>query len=213
MLWENKKNYNKNLQNQLLQEGTFIHFLTVSKMNTNEATKTYTYSGFKIWNIFTMQWRERWEKHWSWAAVSVLWEENREWCELVQVAALVLLLLPVTGGGGAGWGQTRSLCFSQHRREVQRVAFSFPIQVDRSPWPLLLLFLSLSFGRIAWDLHLSFCKGLKALYLQVTMLLQKLLPVPVIYCIKRIYIVLTLEEPSSSSMESCIFLKCISLNV
>lgn len=141
------KNNNKNLQNQSLQEGTFIHFLTFSKMNTNEATKTYTYCRFKIWNIFMMQWRERWEKHWIWTLISVLWEENRKWCDLVQVAALMLLLLPVPGGGGSGWGQTGSLCFSQHRREVQCVAFSFLIQVNRSPWPLLLLFLSLSFGK------------------------------------------------------------------
>lgn len=175
-------------------------------MNTNEATKTYTYCRFKIWNIFMMQWRERWEKHWIWTLISVLWEENRKWCDLVQVAALMLLLLPVPGGGGSGWGQTGSLCFSQHRREVQCVAFSFLIQV--TPTPTLSLPL---LWKIAWDLHLSFCKGLKTLYLQVTMLFQKLLPVPVIYCIKRICIVLTLEEPCSSWVQSCI--KCISLYV
>lgn len=81
-------------------------------------------------------------------------------------------------------------------------------QVSLTPTPTFSLPL---LWKIAWDLHLSFCKGLKALYLQVTMLFQKLLPVPVIYCIKRICIVLTLEEPCSSWVQSCI--KCISLHV
>lgn len=90
-------------------------------------------------------------------------------------------------------------CVSQHRREaLLHSIFIF----NTTEWVSLTpTFLSLSFGKMAWDLHLSFCQKLKALYLQETVFLQKLLPVSLIYCVKKICILLTLEEPSSSSIQ------------